>query len=147
MILDQIDRGNFLRILCYFEIFWPLCCILMMRVTTIFTLYTLLEWKKVSWWIKKTLVSSSWKKCDSFVNPELYFKSAWGPWTTSTFWQRENNQEIAINISPYTLYSCNKTTMTWIQIFHQNWNDFFSNISHQIMLYLTPIVSRSKTKP
>ena len=28
-------------------------------------------------------------------------------------------------------YSCNNTTMTWIQISLQNWNGFFSNISHQ----------------
>ena len=101
MILDQIDRGNFLRILCYFEIFWPLCCILMMRVTTIFTLY--LTWMKESFMMnkKKSLLEFIKKKSDSFVNPELYFKSSWGPWTTSTFWQRENNQEIAINILLY----------------------------------------------
>ena len=62
---------------------------------------TLLEWKKVSWWIKKILVRVHKKNSDSFVNPEVYFKSSWGPWTTSTFWQRENNQEIAINILLY----------------------------------------------
>ena len=32
------------------------------------------------------------------------------------------------------LYSCNKITTTWIQIFRQNWNGFFSNISHQMMI-------------
>ena len=31
-------------------------------------------------------------------------------------------------------YSCNKITKTWIQISHQNWNGFFSNASHQIMI-------------
>ena len=101
MILDQIDRGNFLRILCYFEIFWPLCCILMMRVILLSSHSTLLEWKKVSWWIKKIFVRVHKQNSDSFVNPELYFKLPWGPWTTSTFWQRENNQEIAINILLY----------------------------------------------
>ena len=38
----------------------------------------------------------------------------------------------------------NKITTAQIQIFRQNWNDFFSNISHQ--LQLTPIVSRAKNK-
>ena len=28
------------------------------------------------------------------------------------------------------LYSCDKITRTWIQISRQNWNGFFSNISH-----------------
>ena len=36
---------------------------------------------------------------------------------------------------------------TWIQISRKKWNGFFSNISHQIMISLTSIVSRSKTKP
>ena len=31
-------------------------------------------------------------------------------------------------------YSCNKITTTWIQIFRQNWNVFFSNASHWIMI-------------
>ena len=31
-------------------------------------------------------------------------------------------------------YSCNKITTTWIQISRQNWNCFFSNTSHQIMI-------------
>ena len=35
------------------------------------------------------------------------------------------------------LHSCNKVT-TQIQISHQNWNGFFSNISHQMMIYLLP---------
>ena len=43
-------------------------------------------------------------------------------------------------------YSCNKITKTWIQISRQNWNYFFSNISHQKVIKLTTIVSRSKTK-
>ena len=38
-------------------------------------------------------------------------------------------------------YSCNKITKTWIQITRQNWFDFFSNISHQMTFWLTPIVS------
>ena len=40
------------------------------------------------------------------------------------------------------LYSCSKKTTTWIQISRQNRNSFFSNISHQIMIWLKPIVSR-----
>ena len=32
------------------------------------------------------------------------------------------------------VYSCNRTTMTWIQISRQNWNSFFSNARHQIMI-------------
>ena len=36
--------------------------------------------------------------------------------------------------------------MTWIQISHQNWNGFFSNISQQMMILQTSIVSWSKTK-
>ena len=69
--------------------------------TTIFTLY--LTWMKESFMMnkKKSLLEFIKKNSDSFVNPELYFKSTWGPWTTSTFWQRENNQEIAINILLY----------------------------------------------
>ena len=43
-------------------------------------------------------------------------------------------------------YCCNKITTNWIQISCQNWNGFFSNISHQRMIYLAPTVSRSKTK-
>ena len=31
-------------------------------------------------------------------------------------------------------YSCNKITTTQIQISRQNWNVFFSNISHQMMI-------------
>ena len=31
-------------------------------------------------------------------------------------------------------YSCNKITKTWIQISRQNWNGYFSNASHQIMI-------------
>ena len=31
-------------------------------------------------------------------------------------------------------YSSNKVTTTWIQISRQNWNGFFSNASHQIMI-------------
>ena len=42
------------------------------------------------------------------------------------------------------MYSCNKITSTWIQIYRQNWDGFFSNASHQIMI-LTPIVSKGKT--
>ena len=44
------------------------------------------------------------------------------------------------------LYSCNKITTTQIQNFRQNWNGLFSNISHQMMIKLTPIVSRAKSK-
>ena len=38
-------------------------------------------------------------------------------------------------------YSCNKVTMTWIQISLWNWNGFSSNTSHQII----PIDSRKKS--
>ena len=31
-------------------------------------------------------------------------------------------------------YNCNKITRTWIQISRQNWNGFFSNANHQIMI-------------
>ena len=57
-----------------------------------------------------------------------------------TYWQASGGL-LAIR-----LYSCNKITTTWIQIFRQNWNGFFSNISHQMMILLTPIVSGAKTK-
>ena len=36
--------------------------------------------------------------------------------------------------------------MTWIKIFQQNWNGCFSNISHKMMVQLTPIISISKKK-
>ena len=34
----------------------------------------------------------------------------------------------------FNFYSCNKINTTWIQISRQNWNGFFSNASHQIMI-------------
>ena len=34
----------------------------------------------------------------------------------------------------FSIYSCNKINTTWIQISRQNWNGFFSNASHQIMI-------------
>ena len=34
----------------------------------------------------------------------------------------------------HSWYSCNKITTTQIQISRQNWNGFFSNISHQVMI-------------
>ena len=40
-----------------------------------------------------------------------------------------------LNIRMRAGYSCNKITTTWIQIFCQNWNGLFSNISHQMMIY------------
>ena len=43
-------------------------------------------------------------------------------------------------------YSSNKITKTRIQISRQNWNGLFSNISHQMMIWLSPIVSKSKSK-
>ena len=39
-----------------------------------------------------------------------------------------------INEKSRTRYSCNKITNIWIQIFPKNWNGFFSNISHQMMI-------------
>ena len=38
-------------------------------------------------------------------------------------------------------YSCNKVTKTWIQISRQNWNGFFSNISHRTGVYSREILS------
>ena len=35
----------------------------------------------------------------------------------------------------FSTYSCNKIKSTWIQISHQNWNGFFSNISHRMIIY------------
>ena len=44
-------------------------------------------------------------------------------------------EEIFVFHTPFfQVYSCNKITTTWIQIYHQNWNGFFSNASHQIMI-------------
>ena len=43
-------------------------------------------------------------------------------------------------------YSCNRITKTRIQTSCQKWNGFSSNISHQMMIWLTPIVSKSKKK-
>ena len=43
-------------------------------------------------------------------------------------------------------YNCNKITTIRIQISHQNWTGFFSNISHPRIIFLTPIVSWSKVK-
>ena len=37
-------------------------------------------------------------------------------------------------VATQNAYSCNKITTTWIQISRQNWNGFFSNASHQIMI-------------
>ena len=45
------------------------------------------------------------------------------------------------------LYSCKKVTFTWVQISCKNWFGFFSsNVSHQMIIWLTPIVSRSRCK-
>ena len=44
------------------------------------------------------------------------------------------------------MYSSNKITKTRIQIYCQNWNGLFSNISHQMMIWLSPTVSKSKSK-
>ena len=43
-------------------------------------------------------------------------------------------------------YICNKITKTWIQISRHHWNGFLSNISHQMMIQLTLIVSRLRKK-
>ena len=42
--------------------------------------------------------------------------------------------------------SCNKIAKTWTQNSHWNWIGFSSNISHQSMIKLTGIVSRTKIK-
>ena len=42
-------------------------------------------------------------------------------------------------------YSSNKITKTRIQISRQNRNGLISNISHQMTIWLSPIVSKSKT--
>ena len=36
--------------------------------------------------------------------------------------------------------------MAQVQISRHNWNDFFSNISHQMMILLTPIVVFQKSQ-
>ena len=59
-----------------------------------------------------------------------------------TFGQRNHNRW---EICDYLC--CNKITKTSIQISRQNRNGIFSNFSHQIMVYLTSIVSSSKNKP
>ena len=38
-----------------------------------------------------------------------------------------------------------KITKTWIQIFRLNWFGIFSNISHQMLFWIIPIVSWSKS--
>ena len=51
-------------------------------------------------------------------------------------WKRHNPiKQLSTSFSGLlrTIYSCNKTTTTWIQISSQNWNGFFSNASHQIL--------------
>ena len=45
-----------------------------------------------------------------------------------------NNLEKSLRTSVFGGYSCDKITTTWIQIFRQNWNEIFSNASHQIMI-------------
>ena len=41
---------------------------------------------------------------------------------------------LPICYAPLEMYSCNEITTTQIQISRQNWNGFFSNISHQMMI-------------
>ena len=55
------------------------------------------------------------------------------------------NKDAKDKVSPCAQYSCNKITNTRIQISCQNWNDFFSNISHQMMIWLTPKFLNKKT--
>ena len=52
------------------------------------------------------------------------------------------------NLQPdyQALYSCNNITTTLIQISRLFYFGFFSKTNHQMMIYLTPIISRSKSK-
>ena len=52
----------------------------------------------------------------------------------------------AWNFHVLNWYSCNKIITTQNQIFRQNWNALFSNISNHFIIQLTPIVSRAKSK-
>ena len=71
-------------------------------------------------------------------------KKAWPKWRQ---WYCQKILQLNRPITTTTIrYSCNKITATQIQISRQNWNGFFSNISHQMMIKLTPIVSRAKSK-
>ena len=45
-----------------------------------------------------------------------------------------------------SIYSCNNITTTLIQISHLFYFGFFSQTNHQMIIELTPIVSRSKSK-
>ena len=59
------------------------------------------------------------------------------PMAPMNVWQLQD-----LSLQTAARYSCNNITKTWIQISRKNWNGFFSNISYQMMISLTPIVSR-----
>ena len=61
------------------------------------------------------------------------------------FWMGQQRKSKQRNLV-LGFYSCNKIAMTQIQFSRQNWNDLSSNVSHQIMIWLSPIVSKSKSK-
>ena len=69
------------------------------------------------------------KGSDHGKNYEKFFEKlhekifSW-PWPCSSLWW----------LGYASTYSCNKITATWIQISRQNWNGFFSNATHQIMI-------------
>ena len=55
-------------------------------------------------------------------------------------------QIIGLDLDNWGIYNCNKITTIQIQISRQNWNGFFSNISHQMMISQTSIVSWEKSE-
>ena len=72
----------------------------------------------------------------------------WGTYYLSTRWHVKFEKLwplLSSNWHPL-MYSSNKITKTQIQISRQNWSYLFSNISHQMMIWLCPIVSKSKSK-
>ena len=70
------------------------------------------------------------------------FRIRWSTWRWVSFpmffllfeWGWRNNIRLNLGNNREGYYSCNKIATTWIQISRQNWNGFFSNISHQIMI-------------
>ena len=48
------------------------------------------------------------------------------------FWQQQASNHL-YNLWKQFWYSCNKITTTKIRISHQDWNGFFSDISHQMI--------------
>ena len=66
------------------------------------------------------------------VSMPFHWKFSTDHWRIST--QIKGYIWLPICYAPLKMYSSNKITKTWIQISCQNWNGFFSNISHQMMI-------------